>query len=174
MIGEFPYRKMALRGAPAPTIPVTWLEAGASYCLRPVVRVSLTGEKRSPVMRALVDTGSVDTVFPQEVAETILAKPIQSGGKTWEGALFWRGAKHHLTFADVEIELEDVHGGIFRWTARVGFTSAPLRLPLLGYFGCLEYFDASFRGSPDNLLQLTPKTCFAGSAIAANSPDEAG
>ena len=37
------------------------------------------------------------------------------------------------------------------WPAWVGFTPAPLRRPLLGFAGCLQFFTATFSGDREQV-----------------------
>ncbi len=50
-----------------------------------------------------------------------------------------------IRYAQVTLRLTDGHE-FCEWLAWVGFTAAPLRQPLLGFGGCLQFFDADFRG----------------------------
>jgi hypothetical protein len=92
--------------------------------LRPFVPVRIRGLDKSRRFRlALVDTGSVTTVFPSGVAPLI---GVVLGGR--QQTLRWRGQSYPIEFRTVELELE--HGGtVWRWRAVVGFSSAPLAYP---------------------------------------------
>jgi hypothetical protein len=59
--------------------------------------------------------------------------------------LRWRGQGYSLRFADGGLELSDGLQ-VWRWSATVGFSQAPLRYPILGLAGCLQFFDARFLG----------------------------
>ena len=48
-----------------------------------------------------------------------------------------------------------------QWPAWVGFTSARLRNALLGYAGCLQFFDADFRGHQE-YVELTVNPLYPG------------
>jgi hypothetical protein len=48
-----------------------------------------------------------------------------------------------------------------QWTALVGFVPVSLRRALLGYAGCLQFFDGQFRGA-DCEAVLTPNQAFVG------------
>lgn len=47
------------------------------------------------------------------------------------------------------------------WPARVGFTSAPLHRPLLGFAGFLQFFTATFDGVRE-LVELTVNSSYPG------------
>lgn len=50
-----------------------------------------------------------------------------------------------IAYVPVTLRLTD--GNEYRaWPALVGFTSASMTHPLLGFAGCLQFFDAFFRG----------------------------
>jgi hypothetical protein len=59
----------------------------------------------------------------------------------------------------VTLELADDEGNALAWPAVVAFTNAPIPYPLLGVCGCLEFFDANFRGS-DRLVELENNASF--------------
>ena len=48
------------------------------------------------------------------------------------------------------------------WRARVGFTSTPLKRPLLGFAGCLQFFTSSFHGDLER-VELTVNRLYQGS-----------
>jgi hypothetical protein len=115
---------------------------GRSVRPRPLVWLGVTGPTGSVARTALLDTGSDDTVFPDQLASLIgidlsnlAVLPMRRPG----------GQRIPLRFAKVMLRLTD--GQEFReWPAIVGFTPAPLPYPLLGFAGCLQYFTATFRG----------------------------
>jgi hypothetical protein len=77
----------------------------------------------------------------------------------------WRGQGFGVEFHIVELEL--AQGGlVWRWRARVGFTAAPLSYALLGQRGCLDYFDATFRGA-DQVAELEINRSFPGTVSSA-------
>jgi hypothetical protein len=90
----------------------------------------------------LLDTGSDDTVFPEWIATRIGVDLTNAPTGTASGVGLVRAA---IRFAEVRLRLTD--GVEFRaWPARVGFTSAPLKQPLLGFAGFLQFFTAAFDG----------------------------
>src|SRR5437588_12701895 len=72
----------------------------------------------------------------------------------------WRGQLHPLRFGDVALLLTD-NGSIWRWSAVVGFSPAPLRYPILGQSGCLQFFDARFLGA-DLMVELETNRTYLG------------
>ena len=65
-----------------------------------------------------------------------------------------------LRYAQVKLRLSD--GREFReWPAWVGFTSATLFQPLLGFAGCLQFFHANFLGDQE-AVELTVNTLYSG------------
>jgi hypothetical protein len=104
----------------------------------------------------LADTGSADVIFPWATAAFVGAKllPAQSH------LIRWRGASYPLRFSQVEMEIATATASC-RWSAVVGFSSAPIPYPLFGIAGGLEFFDAAFRGL-DQVVELSPNGRFPG------------
>ena len=77
----------------------------------------------------------------------------------------FRGHKLYPRDAELEARLRDVSPVITRqttmWKAWVGFTSAPLRQPLLGYAGFLQFFDATFFGQREE-VELAVNSAYSG------------
>ena len=70
------------------------------------------------------------------------------------------GATAILRYAEVVLRLSD--GREHRqWTARVGFTPAPLRRPLFGFAGFLQFFTACFHGDREE-VELTINRLYQG------------
>jgi hypothetical protein len=65
-----------------------------------------------------------------------------------------------VRYATVTLRLTD---GIERreWTAWVGFTRAPLRRPLLGFAGFLQFFTATFHGDREE-VELAVNSLYRG------------
>jgi hypothetical protein len=103
----------------------------------------------------LLDTGSDDTVFPISAAEDL---KVRLGAR--QHTLVWRGQRHGLAFAEIDMELH-AHGNIASWRSSIGFTLAPLRFPILGIRGCLQYFSATFLGD-ERVAVLEPNRLFPG------------
>jgi hypothetical protein len=93
--------------------------------------------------KGLLDIGADDTVFSDVVASHIGIDLFHAptGGASGVGPM----AAVVLRYAEVVLRISD--GKEHReWPARVGFTSAPLHRPLLGYAGFLQFFSATFHG----------------------------
>ncbi len=112
---------------------------------RPLVDVTLIGPTTSIVRAALLDTGADDTVFTRAEAQLLGLDLSNAPQYTVSGV---GGMPHVIAYAPVTLRLTD--GTEYReWTALVGFTSAPITHPLLGFAGCLQFFDATFRGEQE-------------------------
>jgi hypothetical protein len=150
---RFPYLDEPLTGPAPPS-----LRAGVSVRWRPLIPVSIIGP--GGIMwdfgRAVLDPAADDTVFPADTAARIGARLHPDTGHR----VRWRGQLHPLRFATVELLLTD-NLGTLRWSAVVGFSPAPLRYPILGQSGCLQFLDANFLGA-DRWVELTTNPTFAG------------
>ena len=65
-----------------------------------------------------------------------------------------------VRYARVTLRLTDGHEQR-EWPAWVGFTPAGLVYPVLGFAGCLQFFDAHFRGAREE-VELTPNGLYPG------------
>ncbi|HYT88638.1 MAG TPA: hypothetical protein VEL76_08005 [Gemmataceae bacterium] len=147
---SFPYLSELLVGPPPPSLP-----SGSTARWRPLVPVRLFGSAGGfrYFPRALLDTGADDSIFPLDAATALGVTLKADVGQV----IRWRGQQHALRFGDVELELADESGAVWRWPAVVGFSPAPIRYPLLGNAGCLGFLDATFRGHARLVeLQTTP------------------
>src|SRR5262245_7903286 len=132
----FPY-------TPFPTTNPIWSLHGRQARPRPVIFVAVIGPTGTAVEKGLLDVGADDTVFPDLVATDIGIDLLQApaGGAVGVGPM----TPAVLRYAEVILRISD--GQEHReWPARVGFTSAPLHRPLLGYAGFLQFFTAIFYG----------------------------
>ena len=124
---------------------------------RPVFRVSLVGPVRTWVAEALLDTGSDDTVFPEWIAAKIGLDLSRAPTGEASGVGL---APAVLRYAELNLRLTD--GREFReWPAWVGFTTAKLKQPLLGFAGCLQFFAAFFQGDREE-VELTVNGSYPG------------
>jgi hypothetical protein len=64
-----------------------------------------------------------------------------------------------LRYGDVTLELADDEGNVLTWPAVIAFSAAPVRYPLLGVCGCLEFLDVTFRGA-ERSVELQPNVSF--------------
>jgi hypothetical protein len=74
-------------------------------------------------------------------------------------SLRWRGDRYPMRYGRVVIELTDDEGNVLAWPAIVAFSRAPLRYPLLGICGCLEYLDVKFLGA-ERVVELQRNASF--------------
>jgi hypothetical protein len=134
------------------------LPLGTKERWRPLVPLRILGPSgllRSYI-RAVLDSGADDTVLPMDVALIIGVATAPAAQR-----LRWRGQTYSLQFGAVELELEDQTGMRCRWRAVVGFSPAPIRYPILGQAGCLQFFDAMFRGL-DRVVELETNRAYPG------------
>jgi hypothetical protein len=153
---RFPYQQIPLQGPPPPTLPAT-----ARQRSRPLIPVRLTSLSTGlfrDFPSALLDSGADDTIFPLGAAQAlgIAFLPAVAGGHS----IRWGGASHAVRYGEVRLELSD---GTERWTwqATVAFLLAPIRYPLLGQCGCLEYCDVTLRGAAQ-VVELEANPSFPG------------
>lgn len=128
-------------------------------CWRPLVSLTVAAGTVKRRIKAVVDSGSNDTIFPLKLAN-VLGVPL---GSTVTHGIVWRGQSFPLQFATVELELSDGWAG-FRWTALVGCTPAPLTYPLMGIRGGLQFFDATFCGK-ELAVEFTINSNFQGTVF---------
>jgi hypothetical protein len=131
---RFPYRRIGVKPLPALTRRPSWLvhlfraligkpapeerdpsspsRSAADDPPRPFVSVRIKGPAAARRLKsALLDTGSLDTLFPAELAAPL---GIVLGGE--RRAIRWRGQRHEVEFHTVELELaEGVN--VLRWKA---------------------------------------------------------
>ena len=124
---------------------------------RPIIPVTVIGPVKALLRDGLLDTGADDTIFPEYVAQFIgldltnAPSGLSTGVST--GVVPVRYAAVMLRLAKATERRE--------WQAWVGFTAAPLRRPLLGFAGFLQYFEASFRGDREE-VELTINALYPG------------
>jgi hypothetical protein len=106
--------------------------------------------------RSVVDPAADDTVFPLDTAWRIGTQLLADTGHR----VRWRGQSHPLRFANVELILTD-GSTTLRWPAVVGFSPAPIRYPILGQAGCLQFFDTTFFGA-HQLVHVETNTTYPG------------
>jgi hypothetical protein len=110
------------------------------------------------VQRALLDTGADDTVFPESLGIGLGVAFLPSTPAA--ASLRWRGGRHPVRFAEVELEITDKVTA-YTWRAMVGFTTAQISYVLLGQAGFLQYFNQTGRGE-DRETVLEPVPSFPG------------
>lgn len=141
-----------------PTPNPIWTLHGRQSRPRPVVLVAIIGPSGTIVEKGLLDVGADDTVFADAVASRVGIDLSQAptGGASGVGP----PAAVMLRYAEVTLRISD--GKEHReWPARVGFTSAPLHRPLLGYAGFLQFFTATFHGDRE-MAELAVNASYPG------------
>jgi hypothetical protein len=149
---KFPYQPIKLNKA-------AWTLRGRFDRPQPLLTAAVIGPSTGVTVPqlGLLDTGSDDTVFPERLAAQIGVDLTNAptGGASGVGS-----GKALLRYAEVVLRLSD--GREHRqWTARVGFTSAPLRRPLFGFAGFLQFFSATFHGDREE-VELTINRLYQG------------
>lgn len=146
----FPYRHRRLH-RPAVTLH------GRTVRPKPLIDVTIVGPAGSRVTEALLDTGADDTVFPEYLAQwagigLANAEEAEASGVG--------GSAARLLVAQVTLRIATATEQR-EWEALVAFTSAPLRFPLLGFAGFLQYFSAHFHGDREE-VELTVNASYPG------------
>jgi hypothetical protein len=114
---------------------------------RPIIEVMIHGPKSWVRRNALLDTGADDTVFPESLAVSL---GLDLSNAPTAGATGIGTGAGILRYAPVTLEITD-GSEIYKWTTLVAFTSLPMRTPLLGFAGCLQYFTATFDGHAERV-----------------------
>jgi hypothetical protein len=132
-----------------PIVPL----GGRSVRPRPVIKATLVGPTASHPVYALLDTGGDDSVFPESYA-TLIGLDLTGAPSGTGTAVGW--ARLPLRYGQILLQITD--GREHReWSAWVGFTVARLPYPVLGFAGCLQFFDADFRGAREEVeLAVNP------------------
>ena len=129
---------------------------GTAVRWRPLTRVDIIGPAGRRRYKALFDPGSDDTVFPMAIVRSLGVTLRRDTGEK----LRWRGLLYDLRLGDVELALTD-NVSMWQWPASVAFSPAPMPYVLLGYRGCLQFFDATFRGD-DRLVEISDNRSYPG------------
>jgi hypothetical protein len=138
---------------PRPVVPLR----GRWSRPRPLVAVAVIGPAGTKVRTGLLDSGSDDTVFPEPLAGDIGID--LANAPAGQAAAANRGAMA-VRYAQVRLRITD--GVEFReWPAWVGFTTAPINRPLLGFAGFLQFFSAHFLGDHER-VELTVNSFYPG------------
>lgn len=125
---------------------------------RPLVEVGVVGPVTTRARPALVDSGADDTVFHESLAAIIGVNLSNAPALNMNVAT--AGGVVPVRYAPVMLRLTD--GQEMReWPAVVAFTPARLVYPMLGFAGCLQFFDATFRGAAE-VVELTANALYPG------------
>jgi hypothetical protein len=148
---------MRFRYVPLATTRPIYPLGGAWVRHRPLLAIEIAGPLGSRFLDAVLDSGADDTIFPEHLAPrlgVVLANAPEGESAAVGGApLVYRYASVTLRLADHYEECE--------WEAIVGFIAAPLRRPILGQAGVLQFFDVQLLGAHRETI-LTPNPSFAG------------
>jgi predicted aspartyl protease len=124
---------------------------------RPVIEVTIIGPRDSRLVPALLDTGADDTVFPEHMAAKLGIDLTQAPAVAAAGVgmvpVVVRLAEVTLRVADGKERRE--------WKAWVAFAPVPLRQPLLGFAGFLQYLTATFHGDREE-VELAVNSLYPG------------
>ncbi len=146
----FPYRRGR---SPRPVFSL----GGRASRPRPIIDATLMGPTGSKVVTALLDSGADDTVFSDQVARSIGLDLSNAPRYTVSGV---GSPPYVIAYAQITLRLTD--GKEYReWPALVGFTSARMVHSLLGFAGCLQFFDALFYGEREE-AELTVNGLYPG------------
>jgi hypothetical protein len=147
---QFRYRQVQV-GHPVLPLGGRWVRP------RPLVWVTAIGPSGSQAERVLIDSGADGTLLPEWIAIRIgidLATAPTGNLAGFSPQLV------PLRYARVTLRLTDGRER-HEWEAWVGFTTAPLRYPVLGFAGFLQFFTATLRGDLED-LELTVNRLYPG------------
>jgi hypothetical protein len=140
---RFPYLQVAT-GRPLVSL------GGKAHRPRPIIGVTILGPAGVVASDGLLDTGSDDVLFPEDVAALIgidLTNAPRGAASAFGHAVIpVRYAEATLRIADNKERRE--------WRAWVSFAPVVRRYALLGYAGFLQYFTATFHGDCEE-VELT-------------------
>jgi hypothetical protein len=121
---------------------------------------TLLGSSGTTVETAHLDPGSDECVFAGEMAADIGVDLTNAP----EGEAAGVGqAPVALRYARVVLRIAN-GGERCEWPAWVAFTDAPLKRPLLGFAGFLQFFTATFHGDQE-AVELTANGLFPGASL---------
>jgi hypothetical protein len=124
---------------------------------RPIIPVSVIGRTGKSTAFGLVDSGADETVFSDDIALAVGIDLTQA--PVGIGTAFGQ-SRVPLRYAQATLRIETSQEQR-QWSAWVGFTSAKIQRPLLGFAGFLQYFDANFQGGLE-VLELNVNGLYSG------------
>ena len=124
---------------------------------RPLIPITLIGPSGSRLLDAVADTAADDTIFDERTAALIGVD--LSNAPTGMG-LGVGGTPASLRYAQIDLRLTDGQE-VREWKAWVGFTQAKFKYPMLGFAGCLQFFDTLIRGALEE-AELTVNSLYPG------------
>jgi hypothetical protein len=135
---------------------------GALIRYRPIMAVRVSGPGGAWIVDSLLDSGSDDTIFPEWIAPMVgidlnlaAALDIHLAG---------RGKPIRCRYHVATLRITDGKQETLQWGTMIGFVAVPLKCPLLGHAGFLEYFDVTFQGA-DHFVDLSANWAFPGTRI---------
>lgn len=93
--------------------------------------------------RGLLDNGADDTVFHEDDAQLLGIDLTHAATSQAQGTT---GRPVMLRYAEVFLQIANTYGDVLEWRATVAFAKKKGRHPLLGFAGCLQFFNATFFG----------------------------
>ena len=124
---------------------------------RPLVPVDIIGPLTTVTRNALLDSGADDTVLPEYVAG-VIGLDLSNAPSGIAAGVGSSGVP--VRYARVTLRLTDGRE-LREWLGWVGFTPARMTYPILGFAGCLQFFDAHFRGAREE-VELTTNGLYPG------------
>ncbi len=117
----------------------------------------MIGPARSLVRDCLLDSAADEVILPENWA---LAVGIDLSTAKVASSRYVRFGSISVRRVETTLRLTD---GIEsrEWRAVVAFTPARLIYPILGFAGCLQFFDATFRGALEE-VELTVNALYRG------------
>lgn len=146
----FPYQPLKAKK------PVVSLN-GRTSRPKPLIPITVIGPTGTSLEAALLDPGADDTVFPETVAQKVGLDLAQAPEGEAAGV---GGVAVRLRYAEVTLRLA-TNTERREWRTWVAFTAAKLNRPLLGFAGCLQFFDALFLGQQEQ-VELTVNGLYPG------------
>jgi hypothetical protein len=116
---------------------------------------------------AILDTGADETVFPEDVAARIGID--LTGAEERQVDLVGRPTPVRCRYEPVALQITDGSHWTYEGKAVVAFAAARLHYSLLGHGGCLQFFNADFRGAAHEVI-LIPNSSFPGTQVAMTTP----
>lgn len=126
---------------PALTLGGRWVRP------RPLYGITLIGPTGTFVDAGHLDTGSDDTIFP-DMAAAVAGIDLTNAPTGIITGIGLAGVQ--LRYAEVTLRIAGLNE-LREWKAWVGFTAAPLKRPLLGFAGFLQFFAAHFYGDREEV-----------------------
>ena len=124
---------------------------------RALATITLIGPSGTRVRQARLDPAADDTVFPETVAAHVgldlSNAPIGEAAGVGMNPVSLRYAEVTLRLAQGNERRE--------WRCWVGFASAPMTYPLLGFAGFLQFFTATFHGDREE-VELAVNSLYPG------------